>query len=307
MKGGDGVYASLEQLLALRAQAANFSLRPKTPLNTVFAGKHNALARGRGFNFEELRHYRVGDDIRSLDWKVTHRTRKPHVRVHTEDRERNILLLVDQRSSMFFGSQKMKAVAALELAALTAWKGLSSSDRVGAIVFNDTELAPFKPTRNVDAVSDMLGRAVALNHQLSAQAANPHGQNLAAVVSAAQQQCHHSCLVVLISDLAGLGAAAQRGLQQLSQRNDVIIGAVQDALESALPSTAAGLSVRGGDQLLPLRPLSRAKLAGFFQQRQARRERLFQDFAQFGIAVVGVDAAQPVAQQFLQGHAGEVL
>jgi uncharacterized protein (DUF58 family) len=76
-------------------------------------------------NFEELRHYLPGDEIRTLDWKVTNRTGKPHVRVYSEEKERPVLLVVDQRINMFFGSQvKMKSVLAAELAALSAWRVL---------------------------------------------------------------------------------------------------------------------------------------------------------------------------------------
>ena len=83
----------------------------------MLAGRHASRLRGRGLNFEELRAYLPGDDIRTLDWKVTARTREPHVRVYTEERDRSVWLVVDQRISMFFGSRvKMKATAAAEAA-----------------------------------------------------------------------------------------------------------------------------------------------------------------------------------------------
>jgi uncharacterized protein (DUF58 family) len=93
------------QLRALEFRARGFSFLPRQPARSVLTGRHSSRLRGRGLNFEELRHYQPGDDIRSLDWKVTRRTGKPHVRVYTEERERSVLLLVDQRVSMFFGSQ----------------------------------------------------------------------------------------------------------------------------------------------------------------------------------------------------------
>ena len=81
--------------------------------------------RGRGLNFEEIRDYRPGDDVRSIDWKVTARLQKPHIRVFNEERDRQALLVVDQRLSMFFGSRRaMKSVAAAEAAAIGAWRVL---------------------------------------------------------------------------------------------------------------------------------------------------------------------------------------
>ena len=143
-----GIYTSLQELVALQYKASGFSFLPKQPVHSILSGRHNSRLRGRGLNFEELRHYRAGDDIRTMDWKVTNRTGKPHVRVYSEERERPVLLLVDQRINMFFGSQlKMKSVIAAELAALSAWRVLSVGDRIGALVFNDTEIIETRPHR----------------------------------------------------------------------------------------------------------------------------------------------------------------
>ena len=143
------IYASLKSLVALQHQSSGFSFLPRQPVHSILSGRHTSRLRGRGLNFEELRHYRSGDDIRTMDWKVTNRTRKPHVRVFTEERERPVLLVVDQRISMFFGSElKMKSVIAAELAALAAWRVLSVGDRIGALVFNDTEITETRPHRS---------------------------------------------------------------------------------------------------------------------------------------------------------------
>ena len=101
--------------------------------------------RGRGLNFEEIKDYRSGDDVRSIDWKVTARLQKPHVRVFNEERDRQALLVVDQRLSMFFGSRlSMKSVTAAQAAAIGAWRVLGAGDRVGAIVFNDSDLVEIR-------------------------------------------------------------------------------------------------------------------------------------------------------------------
>jgi len=114
----DNIYTDINQLRRLQYLAKGFSFLPQQPVNSLLSGKNSSKLRGRGLNFEELRHYRPGDDIRSMDWKTTRRTGKPHIKVYTEERERNVYLLVDQRSTMFFGStNKMKSVIAAELAA----------------------------------------------------------------------------------------------------------------------------------------------------------------------------------------------
>ena len=91
-----------------------------------------------GLNFDELRRYQPGDDLRHLDWRASLRTGKPVVRTFTEERDRPALILVDQRMSMFFGSQRsFKSAIAAELGALAAWMVFNAGDRVGGLVFND--------------------------------------------------------------------------------------------------------------------------------------------------------------------------
>ena len=119
--GTEGVYVGLDDLIRIQHKARGFTFLPRQPLHSLLAGRHASRLRGRGFDFEELRRYQPGDDIRTIDWRVTARTQKPHTRVFTEERDRPVLLLVDQRIGMFYGTQKdLKSVTAAKLAALGA-------------------------------------------------------------------------------------------------------------------------------------------------------------------------------------------
>ena len=91
-----GVYVSLEDLIRIRHRTRGFSFLPRQPVHSLLAGRHASKVRGRGLNFEEIRGYLPGDDVRSIDWKVTARTRKTHVRVFTEERDRPALLVVER-------------------------------------------------------------------------------------------------------------------------------------------------------------------------------------------------------------------
>ena len=104
------VYASLTEMMKLEFKAKGFSFLPRQPLHSILAGRHASRIRGRGLNFEEIRRYLPGDDIRNMDWKVTARVQKPHVRVYTEERDRPCLLVVDQRQGMFFGTPPLHEV-----------------------------------------------------------------------------------------------------------------------------------------------------------------------------------------------------
>ena len=152
-----GVYVSLDDLLALEYRGRKVSFLPRQPVRSLLSGRFASRMRGRGLNFEEIRDYRPGDDVRSIDWKVTARLQKPHIRVFNEERDRQALLVVDQRLSMFFGSRRaMKSVAAAEAAAIGAWRVLGAGDRVGAIVFDDRELTEFRPRRSRSTVLQIL-------------------------------------------------------------------------------------------------------------------------------------------------------
>jgi len=231
------VYANLTELMKLEFKAQGFSFLPRQPVHSILAGRHASRLRGRGLNFEEIRRYLPGDDIRNMDWRVTARVQKPHVRVYTEERDRPCYLVVDQRRGMFFGTRRcMKSVAAAEVAALAAWRVFHAGDRVGAIVFDDTEVTEIAPHRSRQRVMQILQTIIAKNHALTAegtQTANPHMINtaLARVVRSAK----HDCLVCLIAGGGGADEETVRLCTQIAAHNDMLVVFVYDPMEAELP------------------------------------------------------------------------
>jgi len=113
-------------------------IRTQRLVSDVFAGEYESAFKGRGMEFEEVREYRAGDDIRHIDWKVTARMGHPFVKVHREERELTVMLVVDVSSSGAFGTgAKLKNEVAAEIAALLAYTAIKSNDRVGLVVFTD--------------------------------------------------------------------------------------------------------------------------------------------------------------------------
>jgi len=227
-----GVYADLDDLIRIQFKARDFSFKPQQPVSSVLSGRYASRLRGRGLNFEELRRYHPGDDIRTMDWKVTARTRTPHVRVYTEEKDRVVLLLVDQRQHMFFGSRdRLKSVTAAELAALAAWRALAVGDRVGAIVFSDTELVEVRPQRSRRNVMEILGHIVRQNHSLAADSTvTPNPGQLNRTLERARILAPHDALVILISDGLGVDDQTQRFTAGLVAHNDVLTLLVHDPL-----------------------------------------------------------------------------
>lgn len=244
------VHPTLEDLMGLQYQAKGFSYLPRQPVDSLLAGRHNSRLRGRGLSFAELRDYRPGDDIRSIDWKATARLRSPYIRVYSEERERPVLLLVDQRSSMFFGSRRTtKAGAAAEVAALSAWRVLQAKDRVGAILFGDDELVQIRPRRSRENVTRICSELVRLNEKLSATSPKSSKRNLNAALQRALNVALHDYLVVLITDYTGADGETEKLCTSLAAHNDVLAVMTYDPLGIRLPDSAE-LQITDGEEIL---------------------------------------------------------
>lgn len=230
------VYTTLDGLVRMQFDARGFSLSSRQPVTSLLSGRHASRLRGRGLTFEELRDYRPGDDIRSMDWKATARLRKPHVRVYSEERERPVLLVVDQRTSMFFGSVRTtKAVAATELAALAAWRALESGDRVGALIFTDDDVVEVKPHRSRTNVLRICHELVRANHQLSSSSSVPESTTLNDAFRRAVNVAKHDHLIVMITDFADADATTRKHGTYLAAHNDCLAVMIYDPLGIQLP------------------------------------------------------------------------
>lgn len=220
-------------------------------MHSLLAGRHASRLRGRGLNFEELRGYLPGDDVRSIDWKTTQRTGKPHIRSYTEERDRPAYLVVDQRRSMFFGSRfKMKSVTAAELGAIGAWRILDQGDRAGAIVFNDESSTEIRPQRSRNKVLRILGEIVRYNKSLTAEDRRPGNPGmLNEVLRRIDRLARHDCLVCIITDMLGADSESLRLMTRLARHNDVIVGFVFDPLEQGLPALGRQVFSNGESQL----------------------------------------------------------
>lgn len=231
------IYTNVDLLKRLKYKATGFSFFPEQPVDSVLTGINASRLRGRGLNFEEMRQYHIGDDIRTMDWKVTLRTKKPHVKVFTEERERNVILLVDQRLSMFFGSEKkMKSVIAAEAASLASWKVIESTDRLAAIIFNDEETVYFKPQRSSQQVVKVLSELVKKNQQLKQGSTSvSHSESINRAFERLSRVVNHDTLVILISDGRGWDNKTTEYIRKLRQHSELILFHIVDHLERTPP------------------------------------------------------------------------
>ena len=293
-----GVYADRDELMRLRYKASGFSFLPRQPIHSVLSGRHASRLRGRGLNFEELRGYLRGDDPRHIDWKVTARTGKPHVRVYTEEKDRTVWSLVDQRISMFFGSRRrMKSVVAAEAAAVAAWRVLSQGDRVGALVFDDREIRVIEPLRSEQRVAQILDCVIDKNHALNARSGIvPNPGMLNQTLRRACELIRHDSLVSVVSDGAGINSETRRYVTRLTAHNDVLFAFIYDPLEKALPD-AGRLTFTDGQTQVELDTAQHKLREAYRADFERRVQRMSETSRQHSIPLLAVHTAAPVLDQ----------
>jgi uncharacterized protein (DUF58 family) len=293
-----GVHVDLDELIALEQKGRKVSFLPRQPVHSLLSGRFASRMRGRGLNFEEIRDYRSGDDVRSIDWKVTARLRKPHIRVFNEERDRPAVLLVDQRLSMFFGSRlTMKSVAAARAVAIAAWRILGAGDRVGAFIFNDSDIVEVRPQRSRATVLQILGAIATQNQQLGVGrgiAGNPAMLNRA--LDSARRLGLHDAAFIIASDFDGADDTTKQAAGALARHNDVVALLVHDPIQSDLPSSARMTVTDGRLQV----QIDVGRLSVRQNILDATRERMRAVFAwtpDLGIPVLPLSAAEDVATQ----------
>ena len=302
----EDIYTNLHALVRLRYRAHGFSYLPQQPLRSLLSGRKRSRLRGRGLDFDELRHYRPGDDIRNMDWRVTNRTGKPHVRVYTEERDRPVIVVVDQRLPMFFGSQnKMKSVIAAEVAAITAWRVLSVGDRIGAVLFNDDRAVEVRPTRNSKRVMGWLGDLADMNNALSVKGKNHSNAGaLANALKTLERTIGHDYLIVLVSDFYGWDEQTLGTIRRIGQHNDVVCALVYDPLERDI-SSASNLVVSDGQYQLEIEPQRQGLGEKFEASFKSSFSRVRADLNRHNIPIIPIDTVAAVTDQLREKLGGE--
>jgi len=196
--------------------------------NEIFAGEYESAFRGRGMEFEEVREYEPGDDIRSIDWNVTARIGRPFIKVYREEREMTVMILVDMSASLDFGSrERLKRETAAEVAAVLAYAAIKSNDKVGLILFTDRvekfipakkgkghvyrviqEILTFKPTHSKTQIRVPLEYLIRVMHRRS--------------------------IAFLISDFQDEGY--ERALAIAKRRHDLVCIQLYDRVEADFPA-----------------------------------------------------------------------
>lgn len=269
---------SLDELVQLRsaAHALQRKVRKKTAAPMIGASVSRRL--GRGLDFAEVREYQPGDDVRMIDWKVTARTGSAHTKMFVEERERPVLLVVDFRASMRFGTRGMfKSALAARLAALLGWCAVGGQDRVGGFVFTDDSHSEIRPQAGRRGLMALF-RAM---QQTQSRQSSFGGEQLGDTLSRLRQSALGGSTVVILSDFSGFDERSRSTLGSVLQSLDVVAVQICDPLDSTLPPPGeyafrSNGGVEGGRLLMKVR--SKRQQADYrerFEQRQLDLQNLF--------------------------------
>jgi uncharacterized protein (DUF58 family) len=254
-------------------------LRTRRLVNASFSGHYHSVFKGRGMNFEEVREYTPGDEIRSIDWNVTARMNAPYIKKYTEERELTVMLLVDVSGSGSFGSVELsKRELAAEVAAILAFSAINNSDKVGLLLFSD-EIELFIPPKKGRLHTLRLIREMLYFQPRRKQT------NLAAALEYLNKVIARRAVVFLISDF--LAADYRKPLTVSARRHDLVAMPVLDPGEARLPDV--GLIVfedaETGEQI-EINTSSSSVRSAFTAEEERRRKHLNKLFGSQGIDVV---------------------
>lgn len=269
------LYSQLDELIGFRFHVKQHHLVPQQKLISEKGGYHQAVRKGRGMEFNEVREYAAGDDVRHIDWKVSARTQTTHTKVFTEELEKPVICLVEQTPPLFFGSQvRFKTSQALNLMAIIGWTSLQQGDRFGGLVFNQFTHHWIEPRHTPKTMLQFLHQSLALQQQLNTPAALQQDLWLTHLTQL-QKHLRPGTRVFLIGDFLNSSTGFIEKLAQLKKHADINLIHVYDPLEKVLPSNGI-LKITDGHTEMNLNTLDTA----FKTQYQHTYEQAWQKLQQ---------------------------
>ncbi len=267
-----GIRLSIDELLALRRDALALDLASTYRVSSTLAGGYRSKFRGRGMDFDEVRPYFPGDDIRNIDWRVTARTGKAHTKLFKEERERPVFFLLDQSPHLFFGSRNaFKSVIAARAATLLIWASITAGSRIGAVLFDDSGHLEHRPSgrrrdalslmkkitsrhnKILDSIVNSMGQKIESKPESSEATSNaqstkdqqsPFAQSLARLRRLAKP----GSLIYLFSDFRNIDDDCKRHISRLSQHNEIQAYLLTDPMDTQLPPPG-NYSLTDGDSV----------------------------------------------------------
>ncbi|MCL1039885.1 DUF58 domain-containing protein [Shewanella submarina] len=294
----DGWHLTEAELLACQGQARAIPEK-RSRAKASLAGHRASNIKGRGMEFAEVRHYQNGDDVRTIDWRVTARTGKAHTKLFVEERERPIILLLDMSYSLYFGSTLLlQSVQAAHLAATLGWNAIQHGDRIGALIASEAHHLELKPKSRQTGILQLISGICEI-----------HGQQLAEFKSGKRDEHHLSracqrlariakpgSLVWLITDGADFNPDCLGPLTDLKRHCDIGAYLITDPLRQGSLSLPRDFSlpVRDGDTE---RVLNRSQYEEWLQTQRHQQQTFINMMDKLRVHTRLIDAGLSLTQQ----------
>ena len=244
----DGIITELDELIALRRYAKTACYRPNDAAKRP--GSHVSSLRGRGMDFAEVRNYQAGDDIRHMEWRMTARTGRPHVKLYQEERERPVIIMTDFSPSMYFGTRvAFKSVVAARLAAILAWTVVKEGDRMGGVLFSLKTHDEYTPRSREMGVLPFLAGLCRYTKAYETSSFIDKSRSLGYALQRVRRVMRPGSILVLISDFYNWDDDSERHLNRLRVHNDTLAYQICDPLEMAPPNPQSYVLTNGTREL----------------------------------------------------------
>ncbi|MPQ76591.1 DUF58 domain-containing protein [Hydrogenovibrio sp. JE_KL2] len=287
------IYSQLDDLLQLRFHVKRLRLNSQQRLISEKAGYRQAIRKGRGMEFNEVREYSPGDDIRHIDWKVSARTRKYHTKLFTEELERPVLCILEQSPKLFFGSQtRFKSVQALNIAATLGWVTLQEGDRFGGYVFNHLGHKWIEPKHQAKNVLQFLNAATTLQQQVLRPGTRDNWQHHLTQVL---PYLKSGTRVYLIGDFLDMERTFFDTLSHFKRQCEIVLIHVFDPVEADLPSQGI-LKLTDGENQTDFDTFSSRQLADYHTQYASKFDALQQLSYSLQIPMLSISTQENVLE-----------
>ena len=271
----------------LISKIRHIEIRTKRLVNDSFAGEYHSVFKGRGMEFEEVRPYQPGDDVRTIDWNVTARTGEPYVKRFVEERELTVMLVVDASASENFGSvQRFNRELAAELTAVLSFAATTNNDRVGLLIFTDQVELYIPPRKGRKHVLRLIRELLAFEPQHK-------GTDIKLALDTVNHILKRRSIIFLVSDFLAAPESYRTAMAVTNRRHDLIAVDLHDPLEKTMGNVGLlALEDPETGEIVWADTGSKAWRAAFQQRSDALRTNTTRGFRQAGVDQINVATNQ---------------
>lgn len=271
----------------LMAKVGKIRILTSRLIDDQLSGDYHSTFKGQGVEFDEVRPYIVGDDVRAIDWNVTARTGVPHIKRYSEERELTVLFVVDVSGSQSYGSvERSKAELAAEVTALLALTAIRNQDKIGLILFSDKIVKYLPPRKGRDSVMRLVREVLAAEDEAKG------GTDLEGVIKFLNGVQKRKAVVFLVSDF--LSQIPENLLRATARHHDLVCVPVSDPAETCLPDVGlVELEDPETGELVLVDTSSKNVRAKLAAQAEAEKDELRRVFRKNAIDTLWIDTARP--------------